>query len=191
MKVTELSEQRIQDIGHAFGYYDYGTERGLIDAFPSRDAAAAFICGYVRMALESGMLYTTGERGEGYLAYKCPGQKVTLRAAMPFGKSAVRRVKAQRAAALRTNHVRRRDRSAKAAGQGKEALPLCGTGLRAGALSGTGIHAKGAGNGIFGGKPSWNPGNSGYGRKIQVRKIHPSGHAAGRNPPLRQLRGAV
>lgn len=87
MKVTELSEQRIQDIGHAFGYYDYGMERGLIDAFPSRDAAAAFICGYVRMALESGMLYTTGERGEGYLAYKCPGQKVTLRAAMPLAKA--------------------------------------------------------------------------------------------------------
>ena len=28
----------IQDIGHAFGYYDYGPEHGLIDAFPSRNA---------------------------------------------------------------------------------------------------------------------------------------------------------
>ncbi len=61
MKITALDEGRIQDIGHAFGYYDYGTEHGLIDAFPSRDAAAAFICGYVRMALRSGMLYTTSE----------------------------------------------------------------------------------------------------------------------------------
>ena len=45
MKVTELDERVIQDSGHAFGYYDYGQEHGLIDAFPSRDAAAAFICG--------------------------------------------------------------------------------------------------------------------------------------------------
>ena len=31
-------------------------------------AAAAFICGYVRMALRGGILYATSERGEGYLA---------------------------------------------------------------------------------------------------------------------------
>ena len=68
MKVTELDERVIQDIGHAFGYYDYGQEHDLIDAFPSRDAAAAFICDYVRMALRGGILYATSERGEGYLA---------------------------------------------------------------------------------------------------------------------------
>lgn len=54
MKVTTLDEASIRDIGQAFGYYDYGEEHGLIDAFPSRDAAAAFICGYVRMALQGG-----------------------------------------------------------------------------------------------------------------------------------------
>lgn len=66
MKVTTLDEASIRDIGQAFGYYDYGEEHGLIDAFPSRDAAAAFICGYVRMALQGGMLHTTSPRGEGY-----------------------------------------------------------------------------------------------------------------------------
>lgn len=54
----------IQDIGHAFGYYDYGTERGLINAFPSREATAVYISGYVRMALRGGVLYTTSENGE-------------------------------------------------------------------------------------------------------------------------------
>ena len=54
MKVTTLDEASIRNIGQAFGYYDYGEEHGLIDAFPSRDAAAAFICGYVRMALQGG-----------------------------------------------------------------------------------------------------------------------------------------
>ena len=87
MKVTALDESRIQDIGHAFGYYDYGTEHGLIDAFPSRDAAAAFICGYVRMALQAGMLYSTGENGEGYIAFKRPGERLRLRAALPMAKA--------------------------------------------------------------------------------------------------------
>ena len=87
MKVTALDEGRIHDIGHAFGYYDYGTEHGLIDAFPSRDAAAAFICGYVRMALRAGMLYTTGEDGEGYIAFKRPDERLRLRAALPMAKA--------------------------------------------------------------------------------------------------------
>ena len=42
-------------------------EHGLIDAFPSRDAAAAFICNYVR-GTAGRDLYATSERGEGYLA---------------------------------------------------------------------------------------------------------------------------
>lgn len=82
MRVTELDENKIRDIGHAFAYYNYGTEHGLIDAFPNREAVESFICGYVRMALYSGMLYTTSENGEGYIAYKCPGDKVSLKAAL-------------------------------------------------------------------------------------------------------------
>lgn len=72
----------IQDIGHAFGYYDYGTERGLINAFPSREATAVYISGYVRMALRGGVLYTTSENGEAYIAYKFPGEKLSLSAMM-------------------------------------------------------------------------------------------------------------
>ena len=82
MKVTELKESTIQDIGHAFGYYDYGGEQGLIQAYPSREAAAAFICGYVRMTLHSGLLYTTSEKGEGYIAYKRPDEKINLKAGL-------------------------------------------------------------------------------------------------------------
>ena len=86
IKVTTLDEEVIKRIGHAFGYYDYGTEHGLIDAFPNRDAAAAFICGYVRMALKSGMLYMTSENGEGYIAYKLPGQKIHLKAMLSLAR---------------------------------------------------------------------------------------------------------
>ena len=44
------------------------------------------ICGYVRMALKAGMLYTTGEKQEGFIAYKLPGQKVSLKAGLPLVK---------------------------------------------------------------------------------------------------------
>lgn len=36
VKVTLSDEEIIHDIGHAFGYYDYGAEHGLADAFPDR-----------------------------------------------------------------------------------------------------------------------------------------------------------
>ncbi len=84
--VASLDENIIEEIGHAFGYYDYGEEHGLTCAFPSRDAISAFICGYVKMALKSGMLYTTGENGEGYIAYKLPGQKIGFKAMLPLAK---------------------------------------------------------------------------------------------------------
>lgn len=82
MKAAALDENTIRDIGHAFGYYDYGTEHGLIDAFPSREAVASFICGYAKMTLQSGMLYATSEAGEGFIAYKLPGEKITLKAGL-------------------------------------------------------------------------------------------------------------
>lgn len=44
------------------------------------------ICGYVRMALRGGILYATSERGEGYLAYKRPGERLSLRAMLPLAK---------------------------------------------------------------------------------------------------------
>ena len=86
MKITTLDESTIQSIGHAFAYYDYGAEHGLIDAFPNREAVAAFICGYVRMALRGGILHATSEKHEGFIAYKLPGQKLSLRAMLPLAK---------------------------------------------------------------------------------------------------------
>ena len=76
MKVTTLDTQVAEQIGQAFGYYDYGEEVGMGVFYRSKDAVATYIAGYVRMAFEGGMLYTISERGEGYIAYKVPGQKL-------------------------------------------------------------------------------------------------------------------
>lgn len=88
MLVKTLDENVISDIGHAFGYYDYGEERGLADAFPSKDATAAYICGFVRMVLQAGLLHTTGEGLEGFIAYRRPGEKIGLKPGMQLVKGA-------------------------------------------------------------------------------------------------------
>lgn len=90
MLVKELDENVIEEIGHAFGYYDYGAETGLVSLYPSRDAAAEYICAYVRAALRGGFLHTVGERGEAYIAYKKPGDKISVRAVWPVVRAELR-----------------------------------------------------------------------------------------------------
>ena len=72
MRLTTLDEASIQAIGHAFGYYDYGKETGMGAACSSPDKTALYICGFVRAMLAAGLLYTTSERGEAFIAYRLP-----------------------------------------------------------------------------------------------------------------------
>ena len=90
MLVKQLDEQSIYDIGHAFGYYDYGAEQGMASWFRSKDAVTEYICGYVRCVLAGGFLHTTSARGEGYIAYKLPGQKVGFKPSMLLLQGVVR-----------------------------------------------------------------------------------------------------
>ena len=86
MQLKELEEQKLQKIGHAFGYYDYGEEEGMGAFYRDKDAVALYINGFARMALKGGFLHTTSEKGEGYIAYQLPGQKVSLKAGMELMK---------------------------------------------------------------------------------------------------------
>ena len=74
---TGLCERIGRHIGHAFGYYDYGQETGMTVAFSGKEATANYICACVRRMLRGGLLHTTtSERGEGYIAYKLPKEKL-------------------------------------------------------------------------------------------------------------------
>ena len=84
MKVTTLDEKSIRDIGHAFGYYDYEEETGMSAAFSGKEATANYICAYVRGVLRGGFLHTTSERGEGYIAYKLPKEKMEFKTMWPI-----------------------------------------------------------------------------------------------------------
>ena len=90
MRLTTLDEASIQAIGHAFGYYDYGRETGMGAACSSPDKTALYICGFVRAMLAAGLLYTTSERGEGYIAYKLPKEKMGLKTMWPIAKGMLR-----------------------------------------------------------------------------------------------------
>ena len=86
MLVKSMTDEEIHEIGHAFGYYDYGQETGMTAAFSNQEATAAYICTYVRGMLRGGFLHTTSERGEGYIAYKLPGVKLGFRILCPIAK---------------------------------------------------------------------------------------------------------
>ena len=90
MKVTTLDEKSIREIGHAFGYYDYGQETGMTAAFSGQKVTEEYICAYVRGMLRGGFLHTTSERGEGYIAYKLPKEKMGLKTMWPIAKGMLR-----------------------------------------------------------------------------------------------------
>lgn len=92
-KVTTLDEQSIKDIGHAFGYYDYGEEKGLVSMFSGQERTSLYIQGYVRGMLNGGLLYTTSDRGEAYIAYKYPGEKLGLKTLWPLLKGITQSLK--------------------------------------------------------------------------------------------------
>ena len=90
MLVRTMTEEEIHGIGHAFGYYDYGQETGMTAAFSGQEATEDYICTYVRGMLRGGFLHTVSERGEGYIAYKLPKQKLGIRTLWPIAKGMLR-----------------------------------------------------------------------------------------------------
>lgn len=142
MKVTTLDEKSIHDIGHAFGYYDYGEETGMSAAFSGKEATANYICAYVRGVLRGGFLHTTGERGEGYIAYKAAEAETGRQDAVAHCKGDAAQFQPEEARALRYGHQARRCATARSHGQGEEAAYLCRACLCAGAVSGQGYMRK-------------------------------------------------
>ena len=90
MLVKSMTEEEIHEIGHAFGYYDYGQETGMNAVFSGQKATEEYICTYVRGMLRGGFLHTASERGEGYIAYKLPKEKMRLKTMWPITKGMLR-----------------------------------------------------------------------------------------------------
>ena len=86
MLLHTLEERYIEDIGRAFGYYDYGEKSGLVCVFSGPDAADLYIRGYAWGMLRGGFLHATSENYEGFIAYKLPGETLGLKTALPLLK---------------------------------------------------------------------------------------------------------
>ena len=178
MKVTTLDTPVAEQIGHAFGYYDYGEEVGMGAFYRSKDAVATYIAGYVRMAFEGGMLYTISERGEGYIAYKVPGQKLKLRAGMQLVKALFRSMSLKELIRMGQGSFQGRNVAAGSDEKREETLYIRRHGLCAGTISGAGLHAEGDGACLRRRQPAAGSGASGDRCEVKMRQIHAPWHAA-------------
>ena len=78
VKITELSENEIEEIGEAFADHVYADgEKGMGFLFGSRDNVKEYICGYARAMIKGGYLYSTGENHEAFVAYRYSGDKMS------------------------------------------------------------------------------------------------------------------
>ena len=83
-RALEYRSRSVVDVGHPvnhalFVFPEYGD-----DAFFGQEPTAQYICAYVRGMLRGGFLHTTSERGEGYIAYKRPKEKLGFKTLWPI-----------------------------------------------------------------------------------------------------------
>lgn len=78
VKITELSEQEIAEIGEAFADHVYADgEKGMGYLFGSRENVKEYICGYARAMIKGGYLYSTSENHEAFAAFRYSGEKMS------------------------------------------------------------------------------------------------------------------
>ena len=149
MKITKWDAQAAEDIGHAFGHYDYGQETGMGVFYSSKEAVANYIAGYVRMAFEGQMLYTTSERGEGYIAYTLPGQKMNFKAGMAILKALFHNMSLKEMICM-GKALSKGGRIPSGSNEKREKkIYICRHGLRPRTIPGTGIHEESSGHGLL------------------------------------------
>lgn len=90
VKITYLSEKEIDEIGEAFADFEYdGSEQGMTFLWNGRENIKKYICGYARAMIKAGMLYSTSDKHEAYVAFSHSGDKMNLSGAMELVKAFV------------------------------------------------------------------------------------------------------
>lgn len=91
IKVTELSENEIEEIGEAFADYNYADgEKGMSFLYNGMDSVKEYICGYVRAMLAGGCLFSTSDKHEAFVAYKFSKDKLPASAGFILLKTVFR-----------------------------------------------------------------------------------------------------
>lgn len=84
IKVTNLSEEDLRSIGRAYANYVYpANDKGMFP-FDDKEILTNYIIGFARSCMQAGMLYTTSENHEGYIAITTPDTKYPFAAIRTF-----------------------------------------------------------------------------------------------------------
>ena len=84
IKVTHLSENDLREIGLSYANYVYPQKDKGMFPFDDKEMLTNYIVGFARSCMQSGMLYTTSEKQEGYIAITTPDTKYPFKAVVTF-----------------------------------------------------------------------------------------------------------
>lgn len=89
IKVTELSENDLREIGLAYTNYIYpDNDKGMFP-FNDKEMLTNYIVGFARSCMQAGMLYTTSERHEGYIAITTQDTKYPFKSVVTFVREVI------------------------------------------------------------------------------------------------------
>ncbi len=84
IKITELSEKDLREIGLTFANYVYpADDRGMFP-FDDKEMLTRYIMGFAKSCMQAGMLYATSKKHEGYIAITTPDSKYPFKAIRTF-----------------------------------------------------------------------------------------------------------
>ena len=79
IKVTDLSEKELWEIGRAYANYVYPADDKGMFPFDDKEMLTRYIIGFARSCMQAGMLYATSDKHEGYIAITTPDSKYPLK----------------------------------------------------------------------------------------------------------------
>lgn len=168
VKITELSEKEIEEIGEAFADHVYADgERGMGFLFGSRDNVKEYICGYARAMIKGGYLYSTSENHEAFVAYRYSGEKMSSAAGMGVMKALLKTIGLGGAIKM-LKAMNSGGKSYEDIFKNQKAVHIRGNAGGTQEIPGTGLHAESARHRIRGRKEKALPRASRYGRSAEA-----------------------
>ena len=89
IKVDYLTENELEEIGETYANYNYPENDKGMFPFDDKELLKKYIMGFAKFCMECGMLYTTSENHEGYIAYSAPDTKHPMKAVRTFFRDVV------------------------------------------------------------------------------------------------------
>lgn len=89
IKVTNLPDTEINKIGLTYANYTYpDNDKGMFP-FKEKERLVKYINGFAKACMQAGILYTTSEKHEGYIALSTPDTKYPVKAVITLMKAMI------------------------------------------------------------------------------------------------------